>query len=421
MAGPKTLAFAQQKGGTGKTTSVCWMAWLLSRGHRVVVLDLDPQGGATALLGSMGSHQHGAYDLLVGGDIPKDVVVRSKFSNCMLVPATDALIMAEMDTRVQSLVFEDVRKRVAKAFQSFDYILIDCGSSLSILTSLAMSISDRVIMPLPDGELEDRALLATYGHMSRMRRDVADIALALPVMRRDGDVPILSGDISDIPLSSAVIPYDEGTVYKFQGLASAPEPDRSDPTMAAYFALIHELEGNEWQSVAETEPDEDEGSLEADPSEPPAPSAPSRRRVKPRAETMTDIFEALHEKRTRHVEDTEEPLQAMPSEPERPSKAPDRPTQSKAPLPQAAAKPAAAAPPPTYQSLRDIHNDTLEEAPKVKTWFWLRLGLSMIGLGVAIIGFFTDLIGPVAMWGAVIAVLILLVPDLILRFVLRDR
>lgn len=410
MVDTKTFAFAQQKGGSGKTISVCWMAWLLSRDHRVVVLDLDPQGGATALLGSMGSHQHGAYDLLVDGDIPKGVVVRSKFSNCMLVPATDSLIMAEMDTRVQSLVFDDVRKRVAKAFQSFDYILIDCGSSLSILTSLAMSISDKVIMPLPDGGLEDRALLATYLHMSRMRRDVLDVALALPVMRQDGDVPILSGEISKVPLSSIVIPYDGGTVYKFQGLTNAPEADRADPMMAAYFALIHELEGNEWESIAGAQHHRDDGPTEVAPSEPSASPAPSKRREEPSAETMTDIFDALHEKRTRQVEEVQEPRKSRSSEPARPSKASD-----------AAANPGVAAAPPTYQTLRDIHHDTLEEAPKIKTWFWLRLGLSLIGLGVAIIGIFTDLIGPIAMWGAVIAVLILIVPDLILRFVLRDR
>jgi len=316
------------------------------------------------------------------------------------------------------LVFDDFRKRIAKAFQSFDYIIIDCGSSLSILTSLAISISDKVIMPLPDGELEDRALYATYRHMSRMRRDVADVAFALPVMRLDGDVPVLSGDMSEVPLSSTVIPYDEGTVYKFQGLSNAPEPDQSDPTMAAYFALIHELEGNEWQSIAEPEHDDPIEVIPSAPPEPRAPSAPSRRKAKPSPETMTDIFDALHEKRAREVEEVQEPRQTRPSNSASNSKTPDRPA---APLPHTAAQPAPPSAPPTYQSLRDIHHNTLEEAPKVRTWFWLRLGLALIGIGVAIIGVFTSLISSLVMWGSVIAVLILIVPDLILRFVLRDR
>lgn len=414
MAGPKTLVFAQQKGGTGKTISVCWLAWLLARDHRVVVIDLDPQGAATALLKSSGPHLHGAYDLLVGGEIPKDAVVRSKFSNCMLVPATDALIMAEMDIRVQSLVFDDVRKRVAKAFQSFDYVLIDCSGGLGILNSLAMSISDTVLMPLPEGALEERALHATYRHMSRMRRDVADVALALPVMRQDGDAPYLNDEVSEVSLASVVIPYDDSSFDTFQGLTNSSELDNSNPTMAAYFALIHELEGNEWQSMPE--PD-DEVEVEAEPS---APPAPSRRRVEPRPETMSDIFDALHEKRSRNVDEVQEPEQSRPSKPKRSDNTSDKPAAGSAPLPQAA-KASTTSAPPTYQSLRDIHNDTLEEAPKIRTWFWVRLGIALIGIGVATIGLFTNLIGPIAMWGAVIAVLILIVPDLILRFVLRDR
>lgn len=417
MTGPKTFAFAQQKGGTGKTISVCWLAWLLARNHRVVVIDLDPQGAATALLESSGPHLHGAYDLLMGGEIPKDVVVRSKFSNCMLVPATDALIMAEMDIRVQSLVFGDVRKRIAKAFQSFDYVLIDCSGGLGILNSLAMSISDTVLMPLPEGVLEERALHATYRHMSRMRRDVADVALALPIMRQDGDASYLSDDVSEVSLASVMIPYDDSSFMTFEGLSNASEVDNSNPTMAAYFALIHELEGNERQSISE--PDE-EAAEEIEPSEPSAPPAPSRRRVKPRPETMSDIFDALHEKRSRNMDEDQEPEQSKRSKPKRSDKAPDKPATSGVLLPHSA-KASTTSAPPTYQSLRDIHNDTLEEAPKIRTWFWVRLGIALIGIGVATIGLFTNLIGPIAMWGAVIAVLILIVPDLILRFVLRDR
>lgn len=421
MAGLRIFAFAQQKGGTGKTVSVCWLAWLLSRDHRVAVIDLDPQGAATALLGSTALYQHGAYDLIVGGDIPKDAVVRSKFSNCMLVPATDALIMAEMDARVQSLDFDSVRKRMEKAFQSFDYILIDCGSGLGILTSLAMSISETVIMPLPEGELENRALNATYRHLSRMRRDAADIAVALPVMRRQTNAVGMFESDAKIALSSVIVPYDDGILHSLQGLTGSSEPDTSDPMIAAYFALAHELEGHEWQTIVEPEHKARDDQSDPEPSEALPTRAPSRRVSEPPAETMTDIFDALHEKRSKQPEEIREPQETKPSTPSRPIIEPPSAQISSALPPNTSAMPAPNSAPPTYQSLRDIHHDTLEVAPKIKTWFWLRLGLSFIGIGVAIIGIFTNLIGPVAMWGAVIAVLILIVPDLILRFVLRDR
>lgn len=411
MAGLRTFTFAQQKGGTGKTVSVCWLAWLLSRDHRVAVIDLDPQGAATSLLGSSSTYQHGAYDFIVGGEIPKDAVVRSKFSNCMLVPATEAMIMAEMDIRVQSLDFNDVRKRLGKAFRSFDYILIDCGSGLGILTSLAMSISEKVMMPLPKGKLEERALVGTYRHLSRMRRDAADVAIALPVMRRQADTPVLNST-TEVAVSSVIVPYDESISDAFQKLTSSSKPDTSNPTMAAYFALAHEMTGNEWEEAAE--PEDDDTDAQSEPELSPIP-APSRRVSEPRAETMTDIFDALHEKRSRHTQEIDEPQEFKPSTPSRPKPKPsNEPARDPQPPRQAAA-------PPTYQSLRDIHNDTLEEAPKVKTWFWIRLGFGLMGIGIAIIGLFTNLVSQLVMWGAIVAVMILIVPDLILRFVLRDR
>lgn len=411
MAGLRTFTFAQQKGGTGKTVSVCWLAWLLSRDHRVAVIDLDPQGAATSLLGSSSTYQHGAYDFIVGGEIPKDAVVRSKFSNCMLVPATEAMIMAEMDIRVQSLDFNDVRKRLGKAFRSFDYILIDCGSGLGILTSLAMSISEKVMMPLPKGKLEERALVGTYRHLSRMRRDAADVAIALPVMRRQADTPVLNST-TEVAVSSVIVPYDESISDAFQKLTSSSKPDTSNPTMAAYFALAHEMTGNEWEEAAE--PEDDDTDAQSEPELSPIPT-PSRRVSEPRAETMTDIFDALHEKRSRHTHEIDESQEFKPSTPSRPK---PKPSNEPARDPQS---PRQAAAPPAYQSLRDIHNDTLEEAPKVKTWFWIRLGFGLMGIGIAIIGLFTNLVSQLVMWGAIVAVMILIVPDLILRFVLRDR
>lgn len=420
MADPKTIVFAQQKGGTGKTISVCWMAWLLSQQHRVAVIDLDPQGAATALLSVKDTHVHGAYDFMISREVPKDAVVRSKFSNCMLVPATDALVMAEMDARVQSLNFEDVKRRLAMAFKSFDYILIDCSSGVGILTSMAMTIADKIVMPVFQAPLELRGLSGTFAHLSRMRRDAPDVAVALPVMTEQNELDGFEDGQSAVPISSVAIPYDAEAVSLISILSSQSEVDTSNPLVGAYFAFIHELEGEEWQelSAPEIEPEmEDSPAQEPEPEPEPEPERPSvaprpkAPKPGPQAETMTDIFDALHEKRSLASDDAKAPpplprANASEKEPAKVSSPPPPPT---------------SAAPPTYQSLRDIHNDTLEEAPKVQTWFWLRLGLALIGIGVAIIGIFTDLIGPLAMWGAVIGVMILIVPDLIMRFLLKDR
>lgn len=427
MAGPKTIVFAQQKGGTGKTISVCWMAWLLSQQHRVAVVDLDPQGAATALLSAQDTHVHGAYDFMVAREVPKDAVVRSKFSNCMLVPATDALVMAEMDARVQSLNFEDVRRRLTKAFKSFDFILVDCSSGVGILTSMAMTIADKIVMPVFQAPLELRGLNGTFAHISRMRRDASEVAVALPVMTEPDELEGFDEGRSAFSISSVAIPYDAEALSLISTLSSHSKVDTSNPMVVAYFAFIHELAGEEWQEFTapkieseiehEIEPAlEDTPESEPEPGpEPERPSVaprPKASKPDPQAETMTDIFDALHEKRSRDTEDAKAPppLPRANAEPDR------EPAKVSPPPP-----PPVSAAPPTYQSLRDIHNDTLEEAPKVQTWFWLRLGLALIGIGVAIIGIFTDLIGPVAMWGAVIGVMILIVPDLIMKFLLKDR
>jgi cellulose biosynthesis protein BcsQ len=420
MAGSKTIVFTQQKGGTGKTISVCWMAWLLSQQHRVAVVDLDPQGAATALLGAEDTYVHGAYDFMVAREVPKDAVVRSKFSNCMLVPATDGLVMAEMDTRVQSLNFEDVQRRLAKAFKSFDYILIDCSSGLGILTSMAITIADKIVMPVFLAPLELRGLKGTFAHISRMRRDAQEVVVALPVMTEPDELEGFGDGQFAIPISSVAIPYDAEALSLISSLSSHTKVDTSNPMVGAYFAFIHELEDEEWQELTEIEVEpeiEDQPDPEIEPGPEPEPErssvAPLRNAQKPspQAESMTDIFDALHEKRSLASDDAKE---TPPLPRARASKEKKPPKTSPPPPPASAA-------PPTYQSLRDIHNDTLDEAPKVQTWFWLRLGLALIGIGVAIIGVFTDLIGPLAMWGAVIGVMILVVPDLIMRFLLKDR
>lgn len=434
--GPVYIAFAQQKGGCAKTVSACWVAWLMALKRRVAVVDLDPQGGATALLGRSDSYRHGAYDLIVGGDVPRDSIARSRVANCMLVPATESLIMAEMDARIQSLAFEDARARFTKIFQAFDFVIFDCGAGLGILSSLAMTIAQKTIIPQMPGNLEERATHATFRHLGRLRDDATDAAIILPVMQ---DIDYVSND-GELPVSSTAIPFDpEGAAEKFMDLAGTSSPDTSDAMIAAYFALVHELEsGDVWQEAASSEPRyepesvpesvraaEPEYEEEAvDPGSevrnsdkaPPSTRPDSSRFSGPQAETMTDIFDALHQKRSMQ-RDQEPDSQPSAREHEKPANSKNTDGKPRSPMPSQASSSA----PPTYQSLRDIHQGTLEEAPKTRSMFWLRLGLALIAIGVAIIGIFTDFVGKLAMWTAVGAVVILFVPDIILRFITKDR
>lgn len=146
----RVLAFANQKGGVGKTTSAVNMASCLAAAERrTLLIDLDPQGNATSGLG-IGKHDltRSIYDVLVHRTPLQEVVVSTQLSYLDLAPSNTQLVGAELEL-VSAFAREN---RLANGIEGvrghYDYVIIDCPPSLNLLTINALTASDGVVVPV---------------------------------------------------------------------------------------------------------------------------------------------------------------------------------------------------------------------------------------------------------------------------------
>jgi len=143
---PRVYAFANQKGGVGKTTTAINLAACLAEaGERALVVDLDPQANATSGLG-MRANGTSSYDLLDGAPL-EDLVKATAFENLFLVPSKPELAGAAVELSRR----DDGDRYLAQALEhahGFDFVLLDCPPSLGPLTVNALAAADRVIVPV---------------------------------------------------------------------------------------------------------------------------------------------------------------------------------------------------------------------------------------------------------------------------------
>ncbi len=149
---PRILAFANQKGGVGKTTTAINLATALSAEHQVLLLDLDPQGNASTGLGIARNERNaGSYALLVEGRALAELIRPTQVPNLSILPADPNLAGAEIE-----LVGLEQRERClanalaanAGALAQFDFIFLDCPPSLGLITLNALVAADGVLVPL---------------------------------------------------------------------------------------------------------------------------------------------------------------------------------------------------------------------------------------------------------------------------------
>jgi chromosome partitioning protein len=148
---PRAIAIMNQKGGVGKTTTTLNLgAVLAQRGKRVLVIDLDPQANLTLGLGRRAADlSESVYELLTDpkADAMK-YIVPTQWENLHLVPSHIDLSGAEIE--MVTMIGRETRlsKALASARDKYDYILIDCLPSLSLLTVNAMAAASEVLVPL---------------------------------------------------------------------------------------------------------------------------------------------------------------------------------------------------------------------------------------------------------------------------------
>lgn len=147
---PRILAVTNQKGGVGKTTTaVNLSAALAELGHRVLVIDLDPQGNATTGLGvNARTLDTTVYDVLLRDADIADCIEPTSLKNLFVVPATLDLAGAEIElVPVMSRELR-LRKALETLVGEFDYTIIDCPPSLGLLTINALSAAGEVLVPI---------------------------------------------------------------------------------------------------------------------------------------------------------------------------------------------------------------------------------------------------------------------------------
>ena len=151
----KIISIINQKGGVGKTTTVINLAAGLSiKGKKILVIDLDPQGNATTGLGlsNTDSSENTIYSVLNGNKKISEVIQKTNFDELNLVSSNVDLSGLEVETagdnRRAFKLKDELTPILNDSGVSYDYILIDCPPSLSLLTIMALVASNSLIVPL---------------------------------------------------------------------------------------------------------------------------------------------------------------------------------------------------------------------------------------------------------------------------------
>jgi chromosome partitioning protein len=146
---PRVIAILNQKGGVGKTTTaVNLSAYLAMRGKRTLLIDFDPQFNATMCLGVRHAPDETIYHALLAG-VPHERVVKPTYlTNLHAAPAS-----ADLAGALVELVEVPERERALRSFvgqvgDAYDFIVIDLGPSLNLLTVNALMAADEVVVPI---------------------------------------------------------------------------------------------------------------------------------------------------------------------------------------------------------------------------------------------------------------------------------
>ena len=144
------LAFSNQKGGVGKTTSAVNVSLSLAVTEiKTLLIDLDPQANATTGLSELVvERKNNIYDVILGEKNVQDSITKTSFSHLDIITSTNDLVGAEIEL-VGIMAREYQLKKALQAIEGqYDIIIIDCPPSLGLLTINALTASNAIVIPI---------------------------------------------------------------------------------------------------------------------------------------------------------------------------------------------------------------------------------------------------------------------------------